>query len=100
MPEKVSIDVIPDIRDAVFDLVAQYARAKRFCRYADGSAFYPARLAPDTVAHDDSERHIVERIADRRKGCRCAVGPVGRRRPDSCMDAIRRHQLGCGAGRG
>ena len=35
MPEKVSIDVIPDIRDAVFDLVMQYARGKRFCRYAD-----------------------------------------------------------------
>ncbi|HVP04162.1 MAG TPA: TldD/PmbA family protein, partial [Dehalococcoidia bacterium] len=35
MPEKVSIDVIQDIRDAVFDLVSKYARGKRFCRYAD-----------------------------------------------------------------
>jgi TldD protein len=35
VPQKVSIDVIPDIRDAVFDLVSQYARSKRFCRYAD-----------------------------------------------------------------
>ncbi|MEX0683028.1 MAG: TldD/PmbA family protein [Dehalococcoidia bacterium] len=35
MPEKVSIDVIPDIRDAVFDLVSSYPKSKRFCRYAD-----------------------------------------------------------------
>jgi TldD protein len=35
LPQKVSIDVIPDIRDAVFDLVSQYAKGKRFCRYAD-----------------------------------------------------------------
>ncbi len=35
MPEKVSIDVIPQIRDAVFDLVSAYAKSKRFCRYAD-----------------------------------------------------------------
>ena len=35
MPEKVSIDVIPAVRDAVSDLVSQYARSKRFCRYAD-----------------------------------------------------------------
>ena len=30
MPEKVSIDVIPNIRDAVFDLVSRYARRKLF----------------------------------------------------------------------
>lgn len=35
MPHKVSIDVIPEIRDALHDLVSQYARSKRFCRYAD-----------------------------------------------------------------
>ena len=35
MPEKVSIDVIPQIRDAVADLVSSYARSKRFCNYAD-----------------------------------------------------------------
>ena len=35
MPEKVSIDVIPGIRDAVFDLVSSYPKSKRFCRYAD-----------------------------------------------------------------
>ena len=35
MPDKVSIDVIPDIRDAVYDLVSSYPKSKRFCRYAD-----------------------------------------------------------------
>jgi TldD protein len=35
VPEKVSIEVVPDIRDAVFDLVSRYAKSKRFCRYAD-----------------------------------------------------------------
>ena len=35
MPQKVSIDSVPDIRDALFDLVSQYARGKRFARYAD-----------------------------------------------------------------
>jgi len=35
VPEKVSIDVIPGIRDAVFDLVSSYPKSKRFCRYAD-----------------------------------------------------------------
>ncbi|MDO8614681.1 MAG: TldD/PmbA family protein [Dehalococcoidia bacterium] len=35
MPQKVSIDAIPQVRDAVFDLVAAYQRGKRFCRYAD-----------------------------------------------------------------
>ncbi len=35
MPQKASIDVIPEIRDAVFDLVTSYAKGKRFCRHAD-----------------------------------------------------------------
>jgi TldD protein len=35
VPDKVSIDVIPDIRDAVYDLVSSYPKSKRFCRYAD-----------------------------------------------------------------
>ncbi len=35
MPQKVSIDAIPDIRDAVFDLIGSYTRGKRFCHYAD-----------------------------------------------------------------
>jgi TldD protein len=35
VPQKVSVQVVPDIRDSVFDLVSQYARSKRFCRYAD-----------------------------------------------------------------
>ncbi len=35
MPQRVSIDAIPDLRDAVFDLVASYVKGKRFCRYAD-----------------------------------------------------------------
>ena len=35
MPQKVSIDTIPAIRDAVFDVVMSYARGKRFCRYVD-----------------------------------------------------------------
>ena len=35
MPHKVSIDVIPEIRDAVHDLVSSYPRGKRFCKYAD-----------------------------------------------------------------
>lgn len=35
MPERVTIDVIPQIREAVFDLVSSYPRSKRACRYAD-----------------------------------------------------------------
>jgi len=35
VPEKVSIDVIPQVRDAVFDLVSSYPKGKRLCRYAD-----------------------------------------------------------------
>ncbi len=35
MPDKVTIDVIPQIRDAVYDLVASYTKARRFCRHAD-----------------------------------------------------------------
>ena len=35
MPEKVSIDVIPQVRDAVFDLVRSYPGSKRFGKYAD-----------------------------------------------------------------
>jgi TldD protein len=35
VPEKVSIEVIPDIRDGLFDLVSEYSRSKRFARYAD-----------------------------------------------------------------
>jgi TldD protein len=35
VPQKVSIDSVPDIRDALFDLVSQYARGKRFAKYAD-----------------------------------------------------------------
>ena len=35
MPQRVSIDAIPQMRDAVFDLVASYSRSKRHCRYAD-----------------------------------------------------------------
>ena len=35
MTDKVSIDVIPDIRDSLYDLVSGYARSKRFCHYAD-----------------------------------------------------------------
>ena len=35
MPQKVSIDVIPEIRDAVHDLVSSYPRSKRFCKHAD-----------------------------------------------------------------
>ena len=35
MPDKVTIDVIPQVREAVFDLVSSYAKAKRACRYAD-----------------------------------------------------------------
>jgi TldD protein len=35
VPQRVSIDAIPEIRDAVFDLVTSYAKSKRFCRYAD-----------------------------------------------------------------
>ncbi len=35
MPERVTIDVIPQIREAVFDLVSSYPKAKRACRYAD-----------------------------------------------------------------
>ncbi len=35
MPQKVSIDVIPNVRDGIFDLINSYVRSKRFCRYAD-----------------------------------------------------------------
>ena len=35
MPQRVSIDAIPQMRDAVFDQVTSYAKAKRHCRYAD-----------------------------------------------------------------
>ena len=35
MPQRVTIDLIPQIRDAVSDLVTSYAKGKRFCRYAD-----------------------------------------------------------------
>src|SRR3990172_1970479 len=35
MPQKVSIDVIPEVRDAVADLVTSYIKSKRFGRYAD-----------------------------------------------------------------
>ena len=35
MPDKVTIDVIPQFREAVFDLVSSYPQAKRGCRYAD-----------------------------------------------------------------
>ena len=35
MPERVTIDVIPQVREAVFDLVSSYPKAKRACRYAD-----------------------------------------------------------------
>ena len=35
MPQRVSIEALPQVRDAVFDLVSTYAKSKRFCRYAD-----------------------------------------------------------------
>lgn len=35
MPQRVSIDTIPQVRDAVFDLVAAFVKGKRFCRFAD-----------------------------------------------------------------
>ena len=35
MPQRVSIDAIPQMRDAVFDLIASYSRSRRHCRYAD-----------------------------------------------------------------
>ncbi|MEE9285521.1 MAG: TldD/PmbA family protein [Dehalococcoidia bacterium] len=35
MSQRVSIDVIPQIRDAVSDLVTSYVKSKRFGRYAD-----------------------------------------------------------------
>jgi TldD protein len=35
MPERVTIDVIPQVREAVFDLVSSYPRTKRAFRYAD-----------------------------------------------------------------
>ena len=35
MPQRVSIDDIPRICSAVFDLVTSYPKGKRFCRYAD-----------------------------------------------------------------
>ncbi len=35
MPQRVSIEAIPQVRDAVFDLATSYPNAKRHCRYAD-----------------------------------------------------------------
>src|SRR5437773_5566595 len=35
MPDKVTIDVVPQFREAVFDLISSYPKAKRGCRYAD-----------------------------------------------------------------
>ena len=35
MPDKVTIDVIPQVREAVFDLVSSYPKTKRACRYVD-----------------------------------------------------------------
>jgi len=35
VPEKVTIDVIPQVRDGVNDLVSSWAKGKRSCRYAD-----------------------------------------------------------------
>ena len=35
MPQKVSIDVLPQVRDVVFDLVRAYPKSKRFGKYAD-----------------------------------------------------------------
>jgi len=35
LPQKVNIDVLPDVRDAVFDLVRAYPKSKRFGKYAD-----------------------------------------------------------------
>jgi len=35
VPERVSIETIPEIRDGIFDLVSKYAKSKRFCKYAD-----------------------------------------------------------------
>lgn len=35
MSDKVSIDVIPGVRDAVHDLISSYPNAKRSCSYAD-----------------------------------------------------------------
>lgn len=35
MPQRVSIEAIPEMRDALNDLVASYPRSKRFCKYAD-----------------------------------------------------------------
>jgi len=35
VPQRVSIDAIPQVRDAVFDLVTSYPKEKRHCRYAD-----------------------------------------------------------------
>jgi len=35
VPQKVSIDVIPQLRDDVFALVRSFTRARRNCRYAD-----------------------------------------------------------------
>ena len=35
MPQRVSIEALPQVRDAVFDLVTSYPRSKRHCRYAD-----------------------------------------------------------------
>jgi TldD protein len=35
MPERVTIDVISQVREAVFDLASSYPKAKRACRYVD-----------------------------------------------------------------
>ncbi|MFQ6019699.1 MAG: TldD/PmbA family protein, partial [Dehalococcoidia bacterium] len=35
MPQRVNIDVIPQVRDAVFDIISSYPQGKRYCRYAD-----------------------------------------------------------------
>ena len=35
MPQKVSIEVLPQVRDAVFDLIRSYPKSKRFGKYAD-----------------------------------------------------------------
>jgi hypothetical protein len=35
VPQRVSIEALPQVRDAVFDLVTAYPKSKRHCRYAD-----------------------------------------------------------------
>jgi len=35
VPQRVSIDAIPQVRDAVFDLITSYPRSRRHCRFAD-----------------------------------------------------------------